>query len=338
MTKEERRENKDAVWAFIKNFEGAVKGGARAAEPPKTAKVTEALSKYYADDAVWEIFHPFNTLKGSTEAAEQFWLPLFTSFPDLERRVDIFAGDLYKDEYWVTAMGHLTGNFSSPWLGIQPTGKVIYIRLGEFHKVKDGKIVKSHILLDIPDVMRQAGCYPFRPMPAAGGNFPGPKRHNGIRLGDDDLKQETLDTVLSMHKALHDFDGKDLNSMEHSQCWSENFFYHAACGIGTTRGMEAFKKFHQQPFLKSFPDRHGRDHYCRISDGPVACTTHWGTLTATHLGSEWFSLPATGKKIEMRVADWYCADEEGKLHENWLFIDILHIMKQMGCDLLESRF
>lgn len=67
MTKEERRENKDAVWAFIKNFEGEVKGGARAAETPKSAKVTEALSNYYADDAVWEIFHPFNTLRGEAQ-------------------------------------------------------------------------------------------------------------------------------------------------------------------------------------------------------------------------------------------------------------------------------
>ncbi len=337
MTNNDRRKNKDAVWAFINNFELEVKGGARASEAPEAGKVAEALSKYYADDAVWEIFHPFNTLKSPAAAAEQFWQPLFASFPDLERRVDIFAGELYKDEYWVTVMGHLTGNFIIPWLDIQPTGKVIYFRMGEFHKVKDGKMVKSHILLDIPDVMRQAGCYPFRPMPATGGNFPGPKGHNGIRLGDDDPKQETLDAVLSMHRALHEFDGKDLASMNHSQCWSENFFYHAACGIGTTRGMEAFKKFHQQPFLKSFPDRHGRDHYCRISDGPVACTTHWKTLTATHMGSEWFGLPATGKKLEMRVADWYCADETGKLHENWLFIDILHIMKQMGYDLLEGQ-
>ncbi|MCF7952943.1 MAG: hypothetical protein K9K78_02545, partial [Spirochaetales bacterium] len=65
------------------NFEGEVKGGARAAETPKSAKVTEALSNYYADDAVWEIFHPFNTLRGSTEAAEQFrqlLLPPFLAF------------------------------------------------------------------------------------------------------------------------------------------------------------------------------------------------------------------------------------------------------------------
>ena len=138
-----------------------------------------------------------------------------------------------------------------------------------------------------------------------------------------------------MHKALHDFDGKDLNSMEHSSCWSDHFCYYAPAGIGTTRGMASFKKDHQQPFLASFPDRHGTDHYCRISDGPIAATTHWGTLTATHTGSVWLGLPATNKRLTMRVADWYCANDQGLLHENWLLMDIPDILHQLGVEVIE---
>ncbi|THB74520.1 MAG: hypothetical protein D3926_21855 [Desulfobacteraceae bacterium] len=320
-----RKTNKSRVWELLEELD--------CTEPGSFANV---LSKYYADDAVFEVFHPFNTIHGIPEAAEAFWEPLADALPDMEHRVDIFAGDLYKDEYWITAMGHICGTFTRPWLGIQPTRKILFLRKGEFHKVKDGRIVKTHILLDIPDVMRQAGFYPFRPMPGTVCMQPGPKMHNGIRLGDDDPRQDALDTVLGMHKALHDYDGKDLASMQHSHCWSDHFIYFAPAGIGAVRGMDQFKADHQQPFLNSFPDRHGTEHYCRISDGPIACTTHWGTLTATHTGSKWLNLPATHKKLKMRVADWYCADDTGKLHENWLFMDIPDICMQLGVDILSD--
>lgn len=318
-----RRKNKSAVWNFLNELDQA--------EPGETAAV---LHSYCTEEVVWEVFHPFNTLTGCEDASVRFWETLLTAIPDLERRIDIFAGDVYKDEYWVTSMGYLCGTFMQTWLGIPPTGGVVYVRIGEFYKVRDGKITRAHVLLDIPDVMRQAGVYPFRPMLGTPGSVPGPKKHDGLRLGDDDSEQKTLDTVLAMHRALHDFDGQDLNSMCHSHCWSENFLYYAPAGIGTTRGMDGFRAHHQKPFLASFPDRHGTDHYVRISDGSVACTGHWGTLTATHTGSEWLGLPATGKRITMRVADWYCADEQGLLHENWLMLDILDIYLQMGFDVL----
>ena len=323
MDLQQRKKNKAAVWKYLSAPEGY---------SPET--VEAALEQFYTEDAVWEIFHPFNTIRGTAEAADTFWKPLFDAVPDLERRTDIFAGDLYKGEYWVTSLGHLCGSFQNPWLGIPPTQKIVYLRIGEFFQVRDAAIVKHHILLDIPDLMRQAGVYPFRVMPGAPGLVPGPKKHDGLRTGDDDPGQKTLDTVLSMHKALHNFDGKDLNSMQHSQCWSEHFNYYAPAGIGTARGMQEFKDYHQQPFLASFPDRNGTEHYARVSDGPIAATTHWGTLTATHTGSVWLGLPATGKKLKMRVADWYCADERGLLHENWLMMDILDICLQMGLDVL----
>ena len=320
-----RQQNKNCVWEMFHALANA---------PQK--KIADTLRLYYAEEAVWEIFHPFNTLHGCQEAVQHFWQPLFQAIPNLERRLDIFAGSVYQDHYWVTCMGYLYGNFENPWLGIPATKDIVYLRMGEFHQVEKGKISKTHLLLDIPDVMRQAGFYPFRPMMGASGLVFGPQKSNGLRLGEDDLQQKTLNTVLSMHKALHEFDGKDVNSMPQDRYWSENFLYFAPAGIGTTRGLNNFKKKHQQPFLQSFPDRQGSEHYCRISDGPIACTSHWGTLTGTHLGAEWLGLPATGKKITMRVADWYCASEEGKLYENWLLLDILDMYQQMGFDVLAN--
>ena len=37
----------------------------------------------------------------------------------------------------------------------------------------------------------------------------------------------------------------------------------------------------------------------------------------------------------MRVMDFYHHDE-GKIRENWVPIDIVHILKQIGVDILEN--
>lgn len=43
-------------------------------------------------------------------------------------------------------------------------------------------------------------------------------------------------------------------------------------------------------------------------------------------------MPATGKHVEMRVMDFYHLID-GKITENWVPIDILYILYQMGFDV-----
>jgi len=47
-------------------------------------------------------------------------------------------------------------------------------------------------------------------------------------------------------------------------------------------------------------------------------------------------LPSSDKRAEFRVIDIYRRDGD-KLAENWVFIDLLHMMKQMGVDVLEHN-
>ena len=55
-------------------------------------------------------------------------------------------------------------------------------------------------------------------------------------------------------------------------------------------------------------------------------------MTATHLGP-WLGLPPTGKPIAMRVMDFYRL-QDGLISENWVPMDILDILMQMGIDIL----
>ena len=322
--------NKKIVWQFFHDLD--------AAEP---RDIKQVLAKYCHEDVVWEIFYPFNTLQGIDQAADQFWGPLKESMPDLERRPDIHIAGSYKDTDWVSAMGYFVGTLFNPWLKIPATANIIYLRIGENYALKDGKIARAYVLLDIIDVMRQVGVNPLRRSPGSPELVPGPATHDGncLTLHDDELGAKTMATVLEMQAGLPKFNGVRIVTGKHSPHWHPNMMWYGPAGIGSCRGRKGFRDFHGVPFLTAFPDRGSEGtpgHYIRIGDGRFAVTSGWPSLKATHLGGGWLGLPPSGRPVEMRVADWYRADHDGLLIENWVMIDILHMLSQFGLDVLEE--
>jgi predicted ester cyclase len=201
------------------------------------------------------------------------------------------------------------------------------------HHIEGDKLLHSYVLLDLLDLMRQAGIWPIAPSLGTEELWTGPATEDGVELSSSDSEtgQQGFATVMAMHAALGSFDGKSINSMRHGQYWTENFAWYGPSGIGTTYGMDEFRAHHQIPFLNGFPDRKGSGHYVRIADGDYVVTGGWPSVVGTHSG-EWLGLPATGRSIEMRVMDFYRL-EGNRIAENWVPIDIIHIVKQMGYDI-----
>ena len=297
----------------------------------------------YHPDAHWWGCHPFNEKKGLDEI-RGVWRTLRAALPDVERRDSIFvAGSSAPDSRsapdlagrtLVASMGHYQGTFENDFLGIPATKGVVHVRSCEVHHVRGSKIAHSYVLFDVLDLMRQAGVWPIAPSLGAEGMWLEPATSDGVRLGDHDAARgaESLDIVLAMHAALGTFDGRSVTSMRHGQYWSDRFMWYGPAGIGTTRGMRGFRAHHQVPFLIGFPDRKGAGHYVRIADGDYVVTGGWPSVVGTHRG-EWLGLPGTGRRIEMRVMDFYRL-EGGKIVENWVPIDIVHMLLQMGVDVL----
>jgi predicted ester cyclase len=176
--------------------------------------------------------------------------------------------------------------------------------------------------------MMQAGCWPMAPPLGAPGPAPGPRGGHGVRL-EPSADAGSLARVLQMHDALHAFDGVSLDTMPMDH-WAEDFMYWAAGGIGACRGLAGFRAHHQIPFLRAFPDRKGAGHFVRLSDGPFAITG--GDVAITHTGADYMGLPATGRRLRMRVMDVYRFDADGLIAENWLPNDTIGLMEQMGAD------
>ena len=91
-----------------------------------------------------------------------------------------------------------------------------------------------------------------------------------------------------------------------------------------TRGVEGFTQV-MGMFITAFPDMemHMDDS---IAEGDKVATR--GYFTGTHKG-DFMGIPATGKSIRVSYTDIW-AVKDGKLAENWVQMDILGMMQQLG--------
>lgn len=312
---------------------------------------TKALAAIYHPDAEWRGSHPLNEMHGVDAIATQVWAPLHVAFPDLERRDVILIGGTYDGRDYIATVGHHCGTFREPWLGIPPTGRPIHIRYGEVHRIVDGKIAQTTALWDVLDVIRQAGFWPIAPSLGTEGMWPGPFTADGAVLSEQDasLSAMSIAQTLAMHKTLGDYDdkgnlGRDgLLDMPQKEHWHPKMMWYGPSGIGMTRGLQGFVDYHQLPFRIAFPNRIGggqwKDpklggHYIRVGDGPYSVTGGWPSVQAMHLGGNFLGTAPTGRRVTMRVMDFYL-HHEGRIRENWIPLDIIHLLKQMDVDVFD---
>lgn len=309
------------------------------AEAPQDA-ITDRLASLYDAAAEWRGAHPLNEMQGLKAVAATVWVPLKRAFPDLERRDLIVAGGTYEDRHYVAMIGRHCGTFHADWLGIPATGRPVFIRYGEVHEVRSGRIVQSTCLWDILDLVRQAGLWPLAPSLGVEGLWPGPITGDGLRFSnaDPDQSAASIAQTLAMHATLGAYDdrggtGRDgLLAMPQKEHWHPRMMWYGPSGIGATRGLEGFVDDHQLPFRIAFPNREGGRHYIRIGDGPYSVTGGWPSVVATHEG-EFLGLGPTGRAVTMRVMDFYL-HHEGLIRENWVPLDVLDLLRQMGVDVL----
>ena len=315
----------------------AIPEARRASGSPCGVALPRALRRAYHEGAVWRGPHPFRETADLAALAESFWVPLMRAFPDLERRDFLFYGGKWRGREWLTACGHWVGTFARDFMGIPATGGAVFLRYGEFHEVAEGRIRGTTTIVDCPDLARQAGAWPLPFSLGAEMTFPPPATLDGIQTAPGAAAESAKSLALmeAMLEGLRAYRGDlaELKSMGQGRFWHPRMMWHGPAGIGTTRGLRGFEDFHQRPFVGAFPDRRGGDHYARFADGRFIASSGWPSLHATHSGAEWLGLAPTGKKITMRVMDWWRRDGD-LLRENWVLIDLPDLFAQMGHDLI----
>ena len=317
-----------------------VAGLRRLARAQPGAEQREAAEALFARDAAYISGWPVEQMHGIDELIARYLEPMKRAMPDLERRDDIVMGGHWQDGDWVSATGYYYGTFAEPWFGFRPTNEWLYVRFGEFYRVEGGGIVDAYAILDWVDVFRQLGLNPLRRALGVEGLCPPPMAQDGLLLHDADPAEgeKSLKLVEAMiFEGMWAFDGVNHETMRFHDFWTPDMMWYGPGGIGTTRGIDNFYRYHEGPFNEAWPDFKGGNHVARFGDGPFTCSTGWPSIRATHSGGDFLGLAPSNKPITMRVMDWWRRDGD-RLHENWSFIDIPELLNQLGRDLFaEAR-
>ncbi|MEL7485617.1 MAG: ester cyclase [Pseudomonadota bacterium] len=300
------------------------------------AAAQAAISTVFARDARLRLAFPFEELDGPDALFGSALGPLSDALHGLERRdAIVMAGSTDDDQTWVGCCGQYVGAFVQPFLDIPPTGHFATMRYHEFYRVEDDRVVEFQGLWDIPELMHQAGAWPMTPQLGRNWYAPGPATQDGLAIAnrDDAHADASLKLVRDMCADLGAYAEGGVEAMRLDRYWHPHCSWYGPYGIGTCRGIDGFRNWHQIPFLNGMPDRAGTGGYgAFFADGDFVGVTGWPNMEATISDNGWLGIAPAGQKITMRSLDfWRC--EDGLIRENWVLVDLLSVYDQIGVDV-----
>lgn len=302
----------------------------------KPVSVRAALADA-APRATFRLCFPFETMDGPEAYFDTALKPLHAALPDLERREQIvIEGTDTHGAQWIGCGGFYTGTFTRPFLDIPPTGHIAHMRFHEFFRIEDGRIVEMQALWDIPELMMQAGAWPLSPSLGREWHIPGPATCDGLGPHDaartDAARQHVIDMLDAMKR--HPGEGGP-EVMELERFWHPKMMWYGPSGIGSGRGTQGFRNWHQIPFLNAMPDRGtylDEITYHFMAEGEYVGVTGWPNMVQTISAGGWLGIAPANKKIAMRSLDFWRL-ENGLIRENWVLVDLLHMYDQIGVDV-----
>lgn len=304
-------------------------------KPEESANV---LKKYLSADCKWEGVYPFMEQVGPEAVAQVFWQPLKESLNHMQIRKDVFFSGISRmdGKTWVMNMGQFMGLFDKEYMNVPRTCKMQHLRYGEWICVEGDKITEISMHVDLIGFMQEAG---IDPLPVSTGKFfvyPGPREHNGL-LFEDAPYEKAKDTERIIDIMMGELNDPSLNSKgtpedELKVSWTEDMIWYGPAGIGASYTIPRYQVQHQIPFRTNLTDRVCHDYSIFFAEGDFACYVM--SMDATSKGG-WLGMAGGHKSIFLSgdTDVYYCKD--GKISENWCFIDLPYWLKRQGVDILE---
>lgn len=299
---------------------------------------TTGAASLIAEDAVFHVASPIGRLDGLPAIESEWIAPLQASFEGAHRRDMIVMRSknyLRPEESWIACSTQYAGNFRADFCGVPDSGSLALLRAGEFYRVDDGRIVEARIIFDLPDLMQQAGLSPFPVTYGLQRHFPAPLTQDGLfpTEGDSD---ESYGVMTRMLRDLIAFDPDTKMSsgmIGEGGAWHDEMMWYGPAGIGATYRWDGFVKDHREPFLDAFPDRDKGETICHLGDHNYAAIAGHG-MPMVHSG-EYFTVPGTDRSVMLPVMDFYRV-QDGKLIENWVYLDYVNMFGQIGIDIVKG--
>ena len=191
---------------------------------------------------------------------------------------------------------------------------------------------------DIPEVMVQANAWPMAPSLGLEFHVPGPATQDGFVPGpyDEAKSRASCQHVVDMLGYLKKHPGdSNPDAMEMDRFWHPRMNWYGPSGIGTGRGTDGFRHWHQIPFLNAMPDRGqyvDEITYHFFGDGDYVGVTGWPNMIQTVTQGGWMGIAPAGQRIAMKSLDFWRI-EDGLIRENWVLVDLLDAYLQLGVDV-----
>ncbi|MGB0658770.1 MAG: ester cyclase [Mangrovicoccus sp.] len=298
----------------------------------KTA-ARRAAAELFEPAAPVQLCHPFNKLTGQSALLEAAILPLAQSFLDFERRDQIIvAGEGAPGRNWVGCCGYYIGTFMKPWLCIPPSRSAATMRYHEFFRFENGRVVEVKAIWDIPDLMMQTHCWPMSPSLGREWLTPSPATQDGLtNNGDGEVARAKVESML---KDLARFGEEGVEGMQLSSHLHPHCMWYGPSGIGSARGIDGFRRWHQIPFLKAMPERKvangGSDLF---AEGNYAAMTDWPSTSVKLSGDGWLGIAPSGQELTIRGLEFWRIEKD-MIRETWCLVDLLDVYNQLGVDVL----
>lgn len=307
--------------------------------------LTRALAVFFHPDADINVVQPINHVDGPEEFVTRVMEPMLRAFKHLYRRSDMLFGGEYEGAEWVVSHGHYVGEFVNAWMGIPPSGGIVWLHYIEYHRMEQGRAMETYLYLDMLDLLRQVGAWPLPESNGYEGFVPGPASADGIILGarNPDASRASLVMVEEMLKRLYTED------QGWRPYWRRNMYWYGPSGYGSYIGIDGFARF-QLPYESIFDpervsstyrssgdallDERVRGHFARFADGNYVASGGWPSHGG-FLTGPWLGCGAEGRMFTVRVADIW-RRHENLLVENWVFVDLVDTLLQLDYDVFKE--
>jgi len=262
----------------------------------------------------------------------------------------IFAGEEQTATTTTYATAHWRGMLGSTL--VPPTNDTIRVRINDFYQFSGERIRTNYMMLDIADVLRQAGR---RVLPRArlpdDGWFQPPSAMEGVPAplspfvvpGVSDSSRAVAVQLLqaewhyspsadmrrrlaaSGHALLSAAVPADTRAL-----WADTLRFYGPSGIGYAQGYDEYATHVLRVLWSAFTD-------AKFALDVLSCEGHFcgahGYLHATHTGC-FAGEPPTGKLVSMRAGmHWHI--DGGVAREGYLMVDMPALFDQLGVDLFE---
>ena len=305
-------------------------------------ELSSAASQHLADNFHFQGFDPLGDLDGASGFTDEFHRPFREAFPDLTRQIHIAMGGISEGKadgspdgaHWVGGTGYLSGTQTKDLWGIPARNQELRLRWGEFLQFDaDGRIIRSQMLIDVIDWLEQIGISPLPPSRGVPFVYPAPTGTEGALWEDQGDATELLAFGRQfIFGGLNAFDQSNLKSMKMADYFHPNLKWYGPGGIGACLSLKEFEDLHQRPWLEAFPDRKVGDLDNLIAEGDFVGASSLPGVWLTHTGP-YLGHAGSQQRAGVNGIDFW-RYENGQFTENWVFVDMLHLFRQFGIDLM----